>query len=433
MKIEQGTIKKIILVSFCFILYFTWSLAEPFQSCPDERMRYGVVNYIFETNSLPVEGDPLLRDEIYGFSYATSPPLPYILAAVFMKIASVFSSSQIVLLMASRMVSILAGVGFVILSIKIAERLFSNKTGKWCFIFLCAFWPQVVFLFTYFNCDALALFLVALVFYFLVKGTQSGWGTSTCVGLSIGIALCVLTYYNTLGIIVCSIFVFYISHYMRGTPFKAVISKTLLIIGIVMLLAGWNFIRNAILYHGDFLGLSITRALGEAFAQSGFTPSERGIKSAAQMTSIPGLLYWFVLSAKSFIGFFGQMDIPLKTWMYNIYLFIILISIIGFCCFIRQWIKGKKPQSERIILGIGMFICASITFALSVYYSFSDFQPQGRYLMPGFLSVVWFLSVGLEQINEYTKRIKIQAAPVVAILTITVIISCYFQLIAAIY
>lgn len=433
MKIEQGSIKKIILVSFCFILYFTWSLAEPFQSCPDERMRYGVVNYIFENNSLPVEGDPLLRDEIYGFSYAASPPMPYILAAIFMKVASVFSSSQIVLLMASRMVSILSGVGFVIMAIKISELLFPNKTGKWCFIFLCAFWPQVVFLFTYFNCDALALFLVALVFYFLIKGTQSGWETPTCVGLSIAIALCALTYYNTLGIIICSIFVFYMSHYMRGTPLKSVVSKTLLIIGIAMILAGWNFIRNAILYHGDFLGFSITHSLGEAFAQPGFTPSERGAKSVIQMTSISGLIYWFVISAKSFIGFFGQMDIPLKAWMYQIYYLLTILSICGFFCFIRKWVKGKKPQNEKIILGIGMFICASITFALSIYYSFSDFQPQGRYLMPGFLSVAWFISVGLDQINQYTKKIGLQIAPVVAILTITVIICCYFQLIVPMY
>ena len=52
-----------------------------------------------------------------------------------------------------------------------------------------------------------------------------------------------------------------------------VLKRGLFITGIVFLLCGWWFIRCAILYDGDFLGLSTPAKYGEKYAQEEYKPS----------------------------------------------------------------------------------------------------------------------------------------------------------------
>lgn len=54
---------------------------------------------------------------------------------------------------------------------------------------------------------------------------------------------------------------------------KEMIQKGLFILVIVCVIALWWFIRNAILYHGDFLGRETSSACAELYARAKYKPS----------------------------------------------------------------------------------------------------------------------------------------------------------------
>ncbi len=49
--------------------------------------------------------------------------------------------------------------------------------------------------------------------------------------------------------------------------------KGLLVCVIVLILAAWWFIRNAILYDGDFLGMNASSVCAEIYAKKAYKPS----------------------------------------------------------------------------------------------------------------------------------------------------------------
>lgn len=75
-----------LVVLFCFI--FLWAVVQPLNVSPDEHMRYQIVEYIMKYGTLPEGGDPEIRNELWGISYAFSPITSYMIGAVFGKIAA---------------------------------------------------------------------------------------------------------------------------------------------------------------------------------------------------------------------------------------------------------------------------------------------------------------------------------------------------------
>ena len=68
-----------------------------------------------------------------------------------------------------------------------------------------------------------------------------------------------------------------------------------------------------------------------------------------------------------------------------------------------QWIGGWKRKifSSDRLLHITFLICMVIPCGLSIYYSFySDYQPQGRYLMPMLIPLLYFVTTGLTLVLE---------------------------------
>ena len=56
-----------IFVFLAFILLTTWAMTQPFDSGPDEQMRYDVADYIYKHHgALPRGDDPTIRNEVWG-------------------------------------------------------------------------------------------------------------------------------------------------------------------------------------------------------------------------------------------------------------------------------------------------------------------------------------------------------------------------------
>ena len=390
---------------FIFLFYLIWSCCSPFDSAPDERMRYDIPKFIYETGRLPLGQEEAIRDEVWGISYAFNPILSYMISALFMKAASIFSKADYVLLMAARMVSILFGTGTAWLTIKISKKLLTGSY-RWLFICLVTLLPQMAYTSTYVNNDAMAIFSTAWIFYMWILGLETDWNWQSCLGLAVGVSLCTLSYYNAYGFILCSIvfFAFTCSFCTKKSPdFKTMWKKGLGITIIVLIFAGWWFIRNAILYQNDFLGMKTSSYYAQLYAQDPFKPSNRMTYQKMGVNFFQMLLSegWFHNTKYSFIACFGYATIDLPGPLYHLYLIPFGLGVFGvllrFSALFR--LRREKRWVKKNILHLCMLTAVIIPFILSAYYSYvSDYQPQGRYILPCLLPAMYFVVIGLKEL-----------------------------------
>lgn len=399
-----------VIFAICiFVFYLGWMVVQPFGVAPDETMRYQIPQFIFENGFLPRGDDPALLDNVWGISYAFYPILSYMISFVFMKVVSIFTMNATALLFAARMTSVLFGVGTAVISLKIGKKLFGKRFG-WVFACLVSFLPQFIFITSYVNNDSMAIFSTALIVYFWIRGIETKWDIKTCVGLSISLALCALSYYNAYGFILCSAIIYFATYFLcdkesDNYPLKSFFLKGFMIVGIFLLLAGWWFVRSAILYNGDFLARKAVSECSEIHAIDNLKPSlhvtfQNSGKSVFTMLTTTT---WIVDMIISFIGCFGSMNILLPKWMYAIFGLIILVGLVFWILDAKNIfsLKGesKSKHNKWGIFSWIMLIALIIPNVLNVIYSYSsDYQPQGRYSMPMLLPLMFFLTLGFRRL-----------------------------------
>ena len=149
----------------------------------------------------------------------------------------------------------------------------------------------------------------------------------------------------------CSIILFVFSYILRTDDSKDydMMLKYGLFISVITLIAiSGFFIRNAILYDGDFLGMASLTESSEKYALDWLKPSKRNIAANTGM-SVGEMLRskqwtaytWSELTYKSFIGAFGYMRIFLSERIYNIYKIVLSVLVIGLCGQVYRWIRRK--------------------------------------------------------------------------------------------
>lgn len=416
-----------LVLVFCFL--FIWAAKAPFNSSPDEEMRYRVSEYIMNHGSLPDGRDPEIRNPNWGISYAFNPYISCILAALFGKVTTLFTDSFRALYLSMRLVNVIFGTLTAFVALRIGKRLF-EKEKAWFFTAAVTFLPGAAFLHTYMNMDSVALLSTAWIFYCWVRVVQEGWTGKICIQLGFAMSLCIHSYYNSYGFLLCSA-VFFVGSMMKGNQkqwdFPQMWKKGLLMLGIVFLLCGWWFIRNAVLYDGDILGMATSSDYAERYAIEELKPSNRATPQSLGMTVgqmffwIPsGWKYnWLGTVAASFVGTFGFMKIYMPELWTKSYLVFLALGILGvipvwkriFCVarskvreerikkedgvwITRQYRKAKVWNMEnwmRICLALAIIIPGF----LLIYYAYaSDFQAQGRYLMPALFPVMYFMVLG---------------------------------------
>lgn len=438
-----------VLVMGGFLFFLSWIL--PFNKGPDEEMRYLVPQYIYKHGTLPAGWDPEIRHEIWGISYAFHPILPYVLGGWLMRLVGLFSDSEKALLMAARFANILIGMGFYWYVQQIAKKLFSRRMFRYFFIALLSMLPQLLYLFVYVNTDGIAIFSGAIIIYYWLAGMERKWDRGSCTGLAVAVAVCALSYFTAYGYALFSILLFVgtMAVFYREKGFKvwigAVLKRGIYITVLVFLLTGWWFVRTAVLYDGDFLGLYAPNKYGEMYAQEEFKPSnresvqEQGISLEEMLkTEDEGGMDWMRTTWRSFIGYFGFLEEPLGLDIYEIHKKIFALGFLGIglyaglalLYYIRAgmrgllkgsplgkaaWIQDKEEGAVLVrpsfavdegkirgpnfwILQISLGCCIIIPILLSLYYSYcDDFQPQGRYVMPLAVPLMYFVTAGIQR------------------------------------
>lgn len=430
----------IFYLSGLFVLMAAYAAIQPQGSGPDENMKYLVCQYIYEHKSLPVGTNPAVLSPRWGTSYAFTPYLAYVLCAFNMTIASFFSNSPDVLYLAARFQSAAAMTAAAFFVWKISRELFDKKSVQWLFTAACTLEPEILFTGTYINSDSLACMSVAMIIYAWIIGWKRRWDTKSCLVLALGIGICAQSYYDAFGYILTSLIFFFVScvYFVRhpaahpGAPQllpsgqtslfsgfrqslitgnnpvrdrKGIFKKAGLISGCSFLLAGWWYIRNFLLYDGDFLGLKASAVCAQANALDKWKPSnlKTPINCGESLWSMITTRQWIEKTALSFFGLFEKY-LKLPTFTYWIFLWLFILGLACYLIFRERAPFTREESYERRLLCSVFVLNIIITVGLSMYYSYTyDFQPQGRYLLPSLIPIVFFAVSGWNRLLELIK------------------------------
>lgn len=405
------------LAGFLFIAS-TLALFQPlgdtalFVNPPDEHGRILIPWYICQHGVLPTGFEDAVRVDGYGMSYGLYTILPYVIQGYAMRLVSLFTASPAILLYAGRFVNVLSGTIMAYVVYLLSRKLFTDRRICWLFCFCVMYLPESLFLHTYINTDSVCLLSTAVIVYALVSAYQEGFTTKNCLWLSGGIILCALSYYNAYGYILSSIFLFLVyfyrlSHEKEKDPnsyaWKQMLSKAVFISVIVLLGISWQFIRNAILYDGDILGLATLDKMKIQYAIPEVNPLTRSTY-LNRGESIWSMLFgsdFIKKTFESFVGIFGSLSIRGNDLMYLAFLIFFIIGILS-CILLRrpqQNFLGELPKWKRWFFHCNMFFCIAMPILLLLYYSYAiDFQRQGRYVMPIVVPLMYYTVRGYEKL-----------------------------------
>lgn len=423
---------EILFLSLAFLCMMTFVLLQPFGEGPDEINRFRIVRFIYENGYLPKGDDPAVLIPGYGGSYAFQPMLTYILEGFLLRAVNLFTDRFDVLLIAARMVNVFFGMAAAVLTRRLSKLLFPEKMTQWLFSCLVVFLPQSLFLHTYINTDSCAVLSVILMFTAVLDGMKNGFTRSLCIQTAAGVILCALSYYNAYGAVVVTAVLFvscFAGMVSAGTimrdgtaspvdryymEWKPMLCAGLFITALFLLGAGWWFIRNAVLYHGDFLGMNARNLCVASTCTPDFHPLLRQTyqnQGVGVFAMVFGTDY-FTLLVRSFVAMFGPMNLPTHYYIYEIYYRVFAVGLLACALPIGHGLYLTWQEKNRRFFFNGcMALACVIPIFLCVYYSYTwDFQPQGRYLMPMLPAFMYFVTLGLRKtgflLQELADKIK---------------------------
>ncbi len=411
-KLSTEQIRVFLLLGILLSCMFTFAFIQPFGDGPDEINRFKVVEYIYEHGTLPHGADPEVLLDGYGGSYAFQPILTYMIDGYLLRCFSALNPSLEMRVLISRFVNIFIGCITALYVKKLGDLLFDNKKTAWLFTLAVVFLPQNLFIHTYVNTDSMGLLSIAIILHSLILGLRDDFSKRTCIELAIGVILCALSYYNCYGIIVCAVlfFLLYFSRYFRSQTdktqmpkydYRNLLQKGIFISVIVLVCISWWFIRNAILYNGDFLALDARTDCAARTCLEEYNPYTRDTCQRMGLTlkeMVFGTNY-FTLVWKSFIAMFGPMLIPTHHYIYMSFKNIFFVTAIGLLIPIKTSVLTWAKKSQKWLVHATMILAILIPAALALYYSYTfDFQPQGRYYLPIVIPFMYFLTIGAEKI-----------------------------------
>lgn len=398
---------EIILVISVFIICIIGAVFLPIPPCPDERARRLLTDWMFNTGTLPTGNELETVIMPHGFSYALRPFLSAIIGVVFMKLTSLFTDSETALIVASRMCSVLSVTVCSVFCLKIGKRLFKNRSSALVLAASVCFLPQVLFLGMYQNNDSLSLAAVCITVCFFARGSGDHWSWGSTAGFAFGLGLALMSYYTIYGWVLAGALFFTFSVFKdkeipRKVSFFA--KRAAMIGGICFAFAGWFFIRNAFLHHGDFLGIAAEKDMREYLRAHGVRLYDYVIPKAQGKTLI-GMLtedkaYFIKLTLFSFIAVFGMMDILVPKMLYKVYIIIAFFGAVLFVIF--ALLRGLDSIHKQVLLF--MTVSVAINISLHVIHSYTrDYQPQGRYIISMALLMGYVFAYSSDQLQTLSE------------------------------
>ena len=407
-----------------------------------------VPKYICEHGELPTGLEEEIRIPGYGFSYMLYNAFPYIVMGLAMRLVKCFTADPAALLFTARFINVLAGLAMAYVVWLLAGRLFAKEGTRWLFCVAVTYQPMNVFVHSYVNTDSFCMLSTALIVYGLVRMYQEKADVKSCLWTAAGVILCALSYYSAYGYILAAV-ILYIAYFAkRGEggryDMKGLLKYAGLTSGIVLLGIGWWFIRQGMVLDGDFLGLHTRNVLT---AQYGRESVKFGSTFAGQGISFFGMIKEMIARrlpsklAGTLIAAYGGLGLKPQVWYYVLYGLVWLAGAAGYAMYlagrktcrenhaaisigaeeladasshrlfrlIRSPRFRKSGQPTGLPLGslthctfhVCMVMCMVLPLVLYLRYCYmTDYQEQGRYLLPALVPAMYYVVKGLERLGR---------------------------------
>lgn len=392
-----------------------WSERIPFDGAPDEADHYAIQKFVAEHGRLPRYGEGEFSAHMMGTNHSRLPPdtsperlqfqlhrhgryelrlpmifspqMPYWLAGMSMRLLggpSVTKARSFSALWIALAALCTYGAGLLLW-----RNPFPASVAALCF----GLWPQVSFIGAYANDDAFAVFAVALLLlaFAWVRLDCLAWKRVLFMGFAVGVVASAKYYVYA---IFPLLLVWWGDLWRRQG--RVVVPRLAAGFGCAAVVAAPWFIRNAVLYDGDFLGreaaaryeaqyvatlpapvLARTVAPGAGRLGTDLLSDQR--LDAAELAKRDFLR----TSLESFWGRFGWMNSRLDPSAY-IWALYVLAGALSLSLLALPFLPGIGPRFTAVP-HLFALPYLGLLFVISLYNSlYVCYQPQGRY----FLSVV---------------------------------------------
>ncbi len=382
-----------------------WSGRIPFDGAPDEADHYALQKFVADQGRLPRYGEGEFAVHVMGrghnrlppdtspdrlqwllssnmsyelrLPYVFSPQMPYWLGGMYARLLGGISVPK------ARSFSALC-IALAVLCTYGAGMLLWKKPLPAAAAALCfGLWPQVSFIGAYVNDDTYAVCAVAFLLLALtwVRLDCLAWKRVIVMGVAVGAAAAAKFYVYA---------VFPLLLLWWGTLWRkhgrAFLPRLAVALGCAALVASPWFIRNAILYEGDFLARTTAERhvaqyvdnlppLVRAKTQLLFDQQEQGFGLAKLVER-----GYFRLSFESFWGRFGWMNLRLQPTDYTWALAAVL-GALGFSFLGLPFLRGASARLTVVphLFALPYFV---LLLGMSLYNSlYVDYQPQGKYML----------------------------------------------------
>ena len=409
--------KLVVYLLGFLILAAALALTQPLKGMnapPDEASRYLVPRYICEHGTLPTGLEEEIRIPGYGFSYALYNAFPYIVMGLAMRLISCVTADPRTLLLTARFVNVAAGLFMAFVVWLLAKRLFAKESRRMLFALAVSYQPMNLFVHSYVNTDSFCMLSTAIIVYGLVRLYQEKADIRSCLWLAAGIILCALSYYSAYGYILAAmiLFIAYFVKDPKGSGFDRTgfLKYAGLTAGLVLLGISWWFIRQGIVLNGDFLGLrtrdELTSAYGKAAVQQANTFAGRGVGVFGMLSEMLARRLPQKL-AGTLIAAYGTMNLRPQLWYYILYASVWLAGLAGYILHLVSAARTRaKRNRKRILFHCCMLLCMILPLILFLRYCYAtDYQEQGRYLLPALVPAMYYVTKGLDWLGGKTSCI----------------------------
>lgn len=379
-----------------------------FGNPPDEHARYLIPKYICEQGKLPTGLEEEVRIVDYGFSYGLYNVFPYIIQGCVMRIVSCFTDSEIGLLYTARLVNIVFGLLMAVVVYLLGKKVFADRRFRWIFCFGVMYLPQNIFVHTYVNTDSCCMLSTVMMVYGLVLTYMEGISKRSSLWMSGGIILCALSYYNAYGYILSNILLF-LAYFVKWKnkhleyEWKKCAKWGCFIGSVVILGIGWWFIRSYIVLDGDILGLQTREKMAIQYAIEVVNPltAQTYQKLGYSLLEMIREMDTLEVAFNSFVAAFGSMSIYGPMRLYWSYRILFGVGIVGVLYYLFGRKQRKTLKGKEIFFHFNMMFCIAMPLVLMLYYSYVvDYQPQGRYLLPALVPLMYYTVKGIEKLAE---------------------------------
>ncbi|MBP6015973.1 MAG: glycosyltransferase family 39 protein [Candidatus Promineofilum sp.] len=463
-----------LILALYVALGFTYALVTPAFEASDELWHYPMVRHLADGNPLPVQVfDPALAGP--WNQEASQPPLYYYLGAALtfwidqsdMDTARRLNphvdngiltadgntnlavhdpradpwSGALLAVRVVRLFSVLLGAATVYLTYRIAAETAPNRPeialGAAA---INAFLPMFLFISGAVNNDNLALPLTSLALLLMIRIVRRRqivyspvrWWEWIVLGLIIGLAA--LTKEGTLGLIPMAFGTAVVAAWQRlvgeqenrgrGVPSRSpalssavagLVAAVVLMLIPALLVAGWWYYRNIVLY-GDWLGWSAFIAV---LGQRGHD---------ASLAQLWGERRGFMMS---FWGLFGGVNVPMSFWIYTVLSSVLVLSVAGFMLHLvrvirvefGKWRTGQGPWFGRLLriverhfgLIVNLIFSAAVVYGL-IQWATTTWSSQGRLVFTAISSLATLMALGLAAVGDWVAGLSRWRKPVSAYL-----------------